>query len=107
MNSQPWGITAAPDGALWFTEYVGNKIGRITTDGFVQEFELSRTRGFPIGITADRSGNIWFVESTQTPSRIGRLSVLATVAVPAASIWTLTALAFLLAAVGLIVFNRR
>ena len=32
-NSGPAGITAGPDGALWFAEVVGNKIGRITTDG--------------------------------------------------------------------------
>ena len=29
----PPGITAGPDGALWFTEYSGNKIGRITHGG--------------------------------------------------------------------------
>jgi len=28
-NSGPCGITAGPDGALWFTEELGNKIGRI------------------------------------------------------------------------------
>jgi streptogramin lyase len=27
----PAGIAASPDGALWFTEQGGNKIGRITT----------------------------------------------------------------------------
>ena len=32
-NSQPAGITVGPDGALWFTEENGHKIGRITTDG--------------------------------------------------------------------------
>src|SRR5438477_348283 len=26
-NSQPWGITAGPDGNIWFTEQYGNKIG--------------------------------------------------------------------------------
>jgi hypothetical protein len=30
-NSGPSGITAGPDGALWFSEETGNKIGRITT----------------------------------------------------------------------------
>jgi streptogramin lyase len=28
--SLPFGVTAGPDGALWFTEAEGNKIGRIT-----------------------------------------------------------------------------
>ena len=31
----PGGITAGPDGALWFTEIAGDKIGRMTTDGVV------------------------------------------------------------------------
>lgn len=30
-KSQPFGIGSGPDGNLWFTEYSGNKIGRITT----------------------------------------------------------------------------
>ena len=29
--SNPWGITSGPDGALWFTNYGNNTIGRITT----------------------------------------------------------------------------
>ena len=28
--SLPRGSTAGPDGNLWFAEYIGNKIGRIT-----------------------------------------------------------------------------
>ena len=31
--SQPAEITVGPDGAIWFTEEGGNKIGRITTSG--------------------------------------------------------------------------
>jgi streptogramin lyase len=34
-SSHPFGIAAGPDGNLWFTEYSGNKIGRITTAGVV------------------------------------------------------------------------
>ena len=29
-ESDPVGITAGPDGNLWFTEYIGNKIGRLS-----------------------------------------------------------------------------
>jgi len=28
-NSQPADITAGPDGNLWFTEFLGNKIGQL------------------------------------------------------------------------------
>ncbi len=37
-DSGVWGITAGPDGALWFIEnHNHNKIGRITTAGVVTE----------------------------------------------------------------------
>jgi hypothetical protein len=32
-NSAPWEITAGPDRNLWFTEVIGNRIGRITPSG--------------------------------------------------------------------------
>ncbi len=34
----PEGITAGPDGALWFTNAANNSIGRITTDGAVSVY---------------------------------------------------------------------
>src|SRR6059036_907923 len=37
-RSSPTGITAGPDGALWFTEEGANAIGRITTAGTITEF---------------------------------------------------------------------
>jgi hypothetical protein len=36
-NSGPYGIVAGPDGALWFTEYLGNKVGRISLPGMITE----------------------------------------------------------------------
>src|SRR5262245_26658425 len=39
-NSGLWGITVGPDGALWFTEADGSKIGRITTAGMITEFPM-------------------------------------------------------------------
>ncbi len=33
----PHGITAGPDGNLWFAEYTGNKIGQVTLGGTVTE----------------------------------------------------------------------
>jgi hypothetical protein len=36
-NSSPSEITLGPDGALWFTENGGNKIGWITTAGVITE----------------------------------------------------------------------
>ena len=34
-NSQPWTVAAGPDGNVWFTEFLGNNIGRITHAGTV------------------------------------------------------------------------
>src|SRR5258707_13210346 len=42
-GSAPVGITRGPDGNLWFTEYLGNKIGRITTAGVITEFAITTT----------------------------------------------------------------
>ncbi|MGO9948805.1 MAG: hypothetical protein ACLPWG_18375, partial [Steroidobacteraceae bacterium] len=47
--SFPSGITAGPDGNVWFTETGTDKIGRITTNGVISEFPLSPASG-PIGI---------------------------------------------------------
>ena len=40
VNSQPYGITAGPDGNLWFTESFHSKIGRISVAGAITEFPL-------------------------------------------------------------------
>jgi hypothetical protein len=64
-GGQPLGITAGPDGNLWFTEGIG-EIGRITPSGVVTEFIVpsSRTPADQdiTGITAGPDGNLWFTE---------------------------------------------
>jgi streptogramin lyase len=57
----PWGITAGPDGALWFAEQGDSRIGRITTDGTITEFQLTGN-GDPTGIALGSDGNLWFTE---------------------------------------------
>ncbi len=68
-NSQPLGITAGPDGNLWFTEFTAGKIGRITTDGTVTEFPAA---GNPQLITVGSDANLWFPETTA--NKIGRMT---------------------------------
>src|SRR5690349_6951631 len=61
----PFRITAGPDGNLWFTEYLGDRIGKITTAGVVSEYSSGITAGAgPYDITAGPDGNLWFTEST-------------------------------------------
>ena len=85
-NSQPVGITAGPDGNLWFTEFNANQIGRISTAGVTTEFAVPTANSAPFGITAGPDGNLWFTE--QSGNQIGRISTAGVVtefAVPTAS----------------------
>jgi virginiamycin B lyase len=67
-SSGPQQITTGPDGALWFTELVG-QIGRLTTTGAFTEYPVS---GEPFGIAAGPDGALWFtVENT---GQIGRIT---------------------------------
>jgi streptogramin lyase len=61
-NSQPRGIVVGPDGNIWFTEYHGNQIGRLTPDGVFTEFPIPTPGGNPDGITNADDGNLWFLE---------------------------------------------
>jgi streptogramin lyase len=53
-------ITTGPDGNLWFTEYFGNTIGRITPAGVVTEFPIPTPGVLPPGIAVGPDGNLWF-----------------------------------------------
>src|SRR5579883_1960704 len=70
-NSKPFDITRGPDGNLWFTEFDGNKIGRVTPVGAVTEFALSDPNSSAAGITAGPDGNLWV---TAYPGEIYRVT---------------------------------
>ena len=67
-----YGITAGPDGALWFTEYTSNQIGRITTAGAITEYAVPTANAEPYGITAGPDGALWFTEMSS--GQIGRIT---------------------------------
>jgi virginiamycin B lyase len=69
-SSQPTGITQGPNGALWFAESGGNKIGRCTTAGDFIEFTVPTGGSWPRGITAGPDGALWFTETIG--NKIGR-----------------------------------
>jgi virginiamycin B lyase len=78
----PSGITAGPDGALWFTERYSNKIGRITTAGALTEYQilsLGNPSSLGDSITAGPDGALWFTmtdpDQGGTPAQIGRITV--------------------------------
>ena len=67
-----WGITAGPDGALWFTGYdPRSSIGRITTAGVVTIYSRAGIHG-PRGIAAGPDGAMWFANFDD--NAIGRIT---------------------------------
>jgi hypothetical protein len=56
----PEEITVGPDGAMWFSELDGNKIGRITTAGAITEYAVPATGVDPYGIANGPDGALWF-----------------------------------------------
>jgi virginiamycin B lyase len=73
-------MTEGPDGAVWFTRPGDaldggdqpSRIGRITTDGQVQQFSRDLAPdAFPEGIVTGADGNLWFTEVGR--SAIGRI----------------------------------
>jgi streptogramin lyase len=76
-NSNPTEIALGPDGNLWFTEYDGNKVGRVTMAGNITEFTLPTPSAEPQGIAAGPDGNVWFTEVAA--GQIGRITPSGTV----------------------------
>lgn len=94
-SSSPDGICSGPDGNIWFTESLRNKIGVKTLDGVViheypipsllnsipvgiavgadgNEFSLLLPNRKPFGITSGPDGNMWF--TVQSTDKIGKIT---------------------------------
>jgi virginiamycin B lyase len=71
-SSQPVSIVTAPDGALWFTESAGNKIGRLTLDGVFDEYAIPTAGAQPDDMGLGPDGNLWFAETSG--NKIGRIT---------------------------------
>jgi streptogramin lyase len=71
-GSSPYAITAGPDGNVWFTEWLADKIGRITPNGTISQFQIPTAASRPYGITAGPDGNLWFTE--ERGDKIGRIT---------------------------------
>jgi streptogramin lyase len=73
-DAEPWGITSGPDGNLWFTEQLGNRIGRITPTGVITEFSTGLSANvLPNQIVLGPDGNLWFTERSFNGG-IGRIT---------------------------------
>ena len=61
-GGHPHDPAVGPDGALWFTEQMANKLGRLDPKtGEMKEYPLPEDKNAgPHGLIADRNGNIWY-----------------------------------------------
>ena len=72
-NSAPQKIVVGPDEALWFTEFLGNKIGRWDPGWPITEYPIPTPASQPYGLTAARNGDLWFTETAT--GKIGRVEI--------------------------------
>jgi len=68
----PRAIALGGDGNIWFGEFAGGKIGRITPKGVITEFQIPTPNAGPRALAAGPDGNIWFSEFNA--SKIGRIT---------------------------------
>jgi virginiamycin B lyase len=68
---QPWGIALGPDGGFWFTENLGNKIGRLNGVGSIVEYTIPTASSSPGAIIRGEQNDLWFVE--EGAHKLGRV----------------------------------
>jgi streptogramin lyase len=83
-NSSPEGITAGPDGAVWFTQTTG-RVGRLAPDGRFTEFQIPTPHAIPHGITTGPDGALWFAESAGKLGRITTAGAITEFTIPQGS----------------------
>ena len=57
---------------MWFSEHLGNRMGRITPAGDIAEFDIPTPDSEPRAIALSADGNIWFGEFKG--GKIGRIT---------------------------------
>jgi streptogramin lyase len=68
----PKSIAAGPDGNVWFANYLGYSVGRMTPQGVFTNFPTPTGVSTDVGIALGPDGNLWFTELIQ--SKIGRIT---------------------------------
>lgn len=69
-NSTPIDVAPGPDGNVWFVEYTGNKVGKVTPSGTVTEYAIPTPNSNPQHIARGSDGNIWFAEAAGKIAKI-------------------------------------
>jgi virginiamycin B lyase len=65
------GLTVGPDGNLWFSQPLHNKITRATTAPAFTDYTVPTANSGPFAITLGPDKNLWFTESSATANKIG------------------------------------
>lgn len=71
-NLATYGIAQGSDGNMWFSDVIGNYIGRISTSGGVRQFPIPHTSSNYYGIALGPDSAMWFTEYVQ--SAVGRIT---------------------------------
>lgn len=72
-RSRPHDPEVAPDGSLWYTVQLANKLGRLDPKaGEIKEWTLKTPGSGPHGLVADREGSIWYTGNAK--AHIGKLN---------------------------------
>ena len=70
-GASPSGMTAGPDGNLWFVDTGDmSRVGRVTPSGAITEFAVPGTVGGPESITAGPDGNVWMAAGGGGPGAL-------------------------------------
>jgi virginiamycin B lyase len=59
---------------VWFAEFGGDRIGRISSSGRITEFGVPTPGSQPDQLATGPDGAIWFSEQAPTANRIGRIT---------------------------------
>lgn len=81
-DAEPFGITIGPDGAVWFTEFFNQSIGRLDpSSGAILEYHLRAPHGFPTSIVS-ATGALWFLDLAGFLGRISTRGEVTELVVP-------------------------
>jgi streptogramin lyase len=72
------GLTAGPDGAIWFTEPLAASIGRITPTGSITHYAIPPDTGLPRSIAAGSDGALWFTARESSALSLGAIGRITT-----------------------------
>lgn len=73
--TNPVQVVAGLDGNLYFTELLGNNIGRITPDGTVTEYPVPTAASRPLGLAYVPGPNATLLFTERSASQIGRVAL--------------------------------